>query len=75
VSNVIQGPNKRFWIIKLVDKRINEGITFESIKPTIMEDLRSAKIEELRSQIARDLRGKASIVYSISSAEILDEEE
>lgn len=64
VSRVILGPNKRFWIIRLVDKRENPDITFESIKPTIMEVLKNAKTEELREKTERDLRAKASIVYS-----------
>jgi hypothetical protein len=64
VSGVIRGPNNRFWIIKLIDKREDPDITFESIKPTIMEVLKSAKIEELREKTDRDLRAKASIVYA-----------
>ncbi|MBU0717069.1 MAG: peptidyl-prolyl cis-trans isomerase, partial [Planctomycetes bacterium] len=59
VSGIIRGPNNRFWIIKLIDKRENPDITFESIKPTIMEVLKNAKIEELRAQTERDLRAKA----------------
>ncbi len=64
VSNVIQGPNNRFWIVKLIDMRQNPDITFENIKPTIMEVLKNAKIEELRAKIGRDLRAKARIVYA-----------
>ena len=64
VSGVIRGPNNRFWIIKLMDKRENPDITFESVKASIMEVLKNAKIEELREKTDRDLRAKASIVYS-----------
>jgi len=64
VSGVIRGPKSRFWIIKLIDKRENPHITFESIKPTIMEVLKNAKTEELREKTDRDLRARASIVYS-----------
>ncbi|UCF35159.1 MAG: peptidyl-prolyl cis-trans isomerase [Phycisphaerales bacterium] len=73
VSGVIRGPNSRFWIIKLIDKRENPDITFESIKPTIMEVLKNEKIEELRAQAARDLRAKASIVYMQGSTEASEE--
>ena len=73
VSGVIRGPNNRFWIIKLIDKRENPDITFESIKPTIMEVLKNAKIEELRKQIDRDLRAKASILYLKDPVEAPDE--
>ena len=64
VSGVIRGPNNRFWIIKLIDRRRNPDITFESTKPVIVEVLKSEKIEELRKKTERDLRAKASIVYS-----------
>jgi parvulin-like peptidyl-prolyl isomerase len=64
VSGIIRGPNNRFWIIKLIDKREDPDITFESVKPAIVEVLKGAKIEELREKINRDLRAKANIVYS-----------
>jgi parvulin-like peptidyl-prolyl isomerase len=73
VSGVIRGPNNRFWIIKLIDKRENPDITFESIKPTIMEVLKNAKIEELREKTDRDLRAKASIVYLKGPVEASEE--
>lgn len=73
VSGVIRGPNNRFWIIKLIDKRENPDITFESIQPTVMEVLKNAKIEELRAQTERDLRAKASIVYLKGPVETSEE--
>jgi parvulin-like peptidyl-prolyl isomerase len=73
VSGVIRGPNNRFWIIKLVDQRENPDITFESIKPTIMAVLKSAKIEKLREKTDRDLRAKASIVYLKGPVEAVEE--
>lgn len=63
VSGVIRGPNNRFWIIKLVDKREKPANTFERIKPTIMEVLKNAQIQKLRDKTDRDLRAKASIVH------------
>jgi len=62
LSGVIRGPNNLFWIIKLIDKRENPSITFESIKPSILEVLKSAKIEALREQADRELRAEANIV-------------
>ena len=63
VSGVIRGPNNRFWIIKLIDKRENQDITFESIKPIIVQVLKNAEREALREKTQRDLRAKASVVY------------
>ena len=64
VSGIIRGPSQRFWIIKLVDKRENQDITFESVKPIIMEALKSEKREEVREETERNLRRSARIVYS-----------
>ena len=63
-SGLIRGPNNRFWIVRLVDRRENPDITFESMKPTIMEVLKNARLEKLRAKTGRDLRAQASIVYS-----------
>jgi peptidyl-prolyl cis-trans isomerase C len=73
VSGVIRGPNNRFWILKLIDKREDPDITFESSKPTIMEVLKNAKIEKLREKTDPDLRAKASIVYSKGPVEASEE--
>ncbi len=64
VSDVIRGPNNRFWIIKLVDRRRNPDISFDSIKPTVMDVLKAEKIEALRQKADLELRARASIVYS-----------
>lgn len=63
VSDIIRGPKNRFWIIKLVERKVNPDISFESRTPTIIKVLKNEKIEKLRKQINRDLRAKASIVY------------
>lgn len=63
VSGVIRGPNRRFWIIRLVDRRENPEITFESAKPLIVETLKNAKIEQRCENADRELRAKAKIVY------------
>ena len=73
VSDVIRGPNNRFWIIKLIDKRENPEMTFENIKPTIMEVLKNAKIEKLRKQVEEDLRANANIVHSRDPVESREE--
>lgn len=64
MSGIIRGPNKRFWIIKLIDKREDPATTLESSKPMIVAVLKNAKFEELREKTERDLRTKATITYS-----------
>lgn len=63
VSGIIRGPNKRFWIIKLVDKRENPDIDFESVKLILIDALKNAKVQELRERLERDPRRKARVVY------------
>ena len=63
-SGVIRGPNNRFWIIKLVDKRDNPAITYEAVKPRIMKMLTNEKVQRLSDQSNRVLREKAQIVYT-----------
>lgn len=62
-SDIIRGPNNRFWIIKLIDKRENTGVTFEQIKPMIIGVLKNEKARRFRDKIIRELRDKANIVY------------
>ncbi len=63
-SDIIRGPNNRFWIIKLIDRRENPDITFEQIQPTITGLLKIEKTRRLREDTLRDLHDKARIVYS-----------
>ena len=63
VSGVIRGPNNRFWIIKLIEKRENPEIAFEDMRPSIMARLKNARIEELCEKVDQDLRASANIVY------------
>jgi len=71
-SGVIRGPNKRFWIIRLIDKRVDPQIMFESVKPLITETLKSAKIEQRREKVDQELRAKAKIVYTEAPDAALD---
>ena len=64
VSDVIQGPNERFWIIKLAGKTVDPGITFSSEKDRIVELLREEKANELYDEMLAEMKAKATIVYS-----------
>jgi len=63
-SGIIRGPNNRFWIIKLKDKREDTTVSFESAKPMIIEMMQAEKAQQLRETTIRDLRNTAKIVYS-----------
>jgi parvulin-like peptidyl-prolyl isomerase len=62
-TGVIQGPKGRRWILKLVDRRENPDVTFESVKPIVVEALRGARAESLRAEAERELRARGRVEY------------
>lgn len=62
-SGVIAGPNDRFWIIKLLDRRDKPNFTLANAKPAIVATLRAQKSESLRAQINDELRKDAKVEY------------
>jgi parvulin-like peptidyl-prolyl isomerase len=68
-SGIISGPNRRFWIIKLIDKQENPELIFEDVRPAIVEIIRSEKVETLRKRTQRELRERAQVVFFTSSDE------
>ena len=62
-SDIIRGPNNRFWIIQLVDERENPEIAFGDAEPGIMKILLNQKQEKLQKEIQQELRETARIVY------------
>lgn len=64
ISGVIRGPKGRFWILKLIDRRDNPTITFESVRPILLESLQHSRIQDLRERIGRNLRHHARVVYT-----------
>lgn len=63
VSEILQGPNGRTWIIKLVKRNNNASLTFEDMKPELIKSLQAAKAAKLSSGAKEHLRSKAAIVY------------
>jgi len=62
-SEVVRGSGGRFWIIRLLDRREDAALDFETVKPVIVEDLKNAKVEQARTHAADDLRKTARIEY------------
>jgi peptidyl-prolyl cis-trans isomerase C len=63
VSGVLRGPRSRYWIIQLVDRRENAELTFERMKPALIESLKYTKMEELRAKTYKELRAKARVEF------------
>ena len=63
VSDIIKGPNERFWLIKLVDRTVDPNITFATEKEKIVEVLRKQKADELYDTMLGQMRAKSKIIY------------
>jgi len=63
VSDVIKGPNDRFWVIKLINKTVDPKITFAAEKERIVEILQKQKTDELYENMLNEMRTKAKILY------------
>lgn len=62
-SDVIRGPNNRFWIVSVVDRRERAELTFEAMRAAITQILQDQRQLALRSGSNDDLRRHAQIVY------------
>ena len=63
VSDIIKGPNERFWVIKLIDKMVDPKITFDTEKGKIVELLRKQKADELYEAMLSQMRSKSKVVF------------
>jgi parvulin-like peptidyl-prolyl isomerase len=63
VSDIIKGPGERFWLIKLIDKTVDPGVTFAAEKERIVEILRKQKTDELSETMLGQMKTKSKIVY------------
>jgi hypothetical protein len=61
-SDILRGPKQRAWILKLVERRQNDAVTFESVKGPLIEALQRAKTVEYRKQAIEKLREAANVV-------------
>jgi peptidyl-prolyl cis-trans isomerase C len=63
-SDVIKGPNERYWIIRLVDKTVDPNITFATEKAKIVEVLQKQKSDELYDTMLTQMRTKSKIIFT-----------
>ena len=62
-SDIIKGPNERFWVIRLVDKMTDPKITFDSEKGKIVEVLKQRKSDEMYDTMLGQMRAKSKIIF------------
>jgi len=63
-SNVIRGPNSRFWIIRLVDKREDPDVSYEDVRAKIKAILKSHRTRQFREDLNAELLREARIDYA-----------
>jgi parvulin-like peptidyl-prolyl isomerase len=63
-SEIIKGPNERFWVIKLVDRSVDPKISFDTEKAKIVDVLRKQKAEELSETMLGQMRAKSKVVIT-----------
>ncbi len=61
MSGILRGPNERFWLVKLLDVKEDEGLTFASVKDAILTDMKAGKVQKSREMLERELRAGAKI--------------
>lgn len=64
LSGVIAGPGERYWLVKVIERRDDDKLTFDSAKPQILDYLRTSRIDAARAALEKDLRAKAKITYA-----------
>lgn len=61
-SGVIAGPKNRFWIIKLVERRVSQNMDFAQAKAGIIQHLTDLRAEAAREHVGDPLIAAAKIV-------------
>ncbi len=62
-SHILMGPNKRYWLIKLIERKEDPTITFETEKDSIIAVLREQSSERAHKKADKELRANARITY------------
>jgi peptidyl-prolyl cis-trans isomerase C len=63
-SNVIRGPNSRFWIIRLVDKRDDPNVSYENVQAKIKAMLKNRRTQQFREDMNAELLREARVEYA-----------
>lgn len=55
MSGVLRGPNERFWLVKLVESRVDPDVTFESARAAIESDMAVNRVQRTREELQKEL--------------------
>jgi len=64
VSGIIRGEGDRAWLVRLVARTVDPGITFDTEKDRIIERLHQERSEALYAGALEELRAKADISWT-----------
>jgi len=68
-SSVIEGPGRRRWIIRVVDRQVDPGITFDHTRPAIVQRLQARAATDAQTALERALRVEAKIEIRLAPSE------
>lgn len=60
-SGVIAGPRGRYWLVQVLDRRVNSALSLAEFRDQIAEELRGQQVEALRTKLDREIRDGARI--------------
>ncbi len=63
VTDVISGPNERYWIVRMVSREEDPSVTFEGVREDLRTMLQRDASEQLRANLDETLREGAQIDY------------
>ncbi len=62
-SNILRGPNNRFWIIHVIERREQPELTFEAMRPAVLQVVQEERRLSQRLGASDALRRDAHIVF------------
>lgn len=65
ITGILRGPNHRFWILKLLDRRAQPEMRFEDVRDEIRQTLQAERAVTLRAGLRDDLRRNAQVNYIV----------
>ncbi len=63
-SDVIAGPSGRFWIVRVIDVRKDDTLTFDEVRPLIETALVKERLGTADGRVDAELRSRAEIVWA-----------
>lgn len=63
-SEILKGPNNRYWVLQLIERRTNPAVDFETVKGELMNELKVQRIEALKAKVDAELAAAAKVTFA-----------